>query len=97
MTDNNGDGKMKLTCPRCQQVWSIKMPPPEIANNYYTSAVLVAHRDLVRCPNNTCRLAFVLVIKGVQVAMGAEPVDDTMAATIEGTSIIKPESALKLI
>ena len=83
--------KLALTCQRCTHKWSIDLPEPEFSNNFKSSAVIVAHPTPIRCANNKCRAAYVLIVQGASLVFNATPVDDAKALEIEGTRIIKPK------
>lgn len=94
MTQNGTESKLKLTCTRCNQVWSISPPSPEISNNLRTSVVAIPHEKLVRCPNQKCLQSFVIMIQSVQLMVNAVPVDDDVVEKVEGSKIITPTLGL---
>lgn len=91
----NGDGnKLKITCPNCGQVFSHPMAAPEISNGLRSSVVSISHERIVRCANAKCSTPFVVVVTGVQLVMGAQPVDESVASQAGGSPIIKPTMSL---
>lgn len=96
MSANGGpeEGKLKITCPACKQVFSVPLPPPEISNNFRCSVVSVAHDRLIRCINTKCAQPFVMIVQGAQLMMNVQPVGDEVVAQLEGSRIIKPQIGL---
>ena len=96
MSMNGGpdEGKIKITCPRCTQVFSTPLPEPEISNNLRSSTVAISHEKLVRCINNKCSQPFVLIIQGAQLMMNVQPVNDDVVEKVEGSRLIKPALGL---
>lgn len=97
-TQNGTDqSKMQIVCGSCKQVFSIDKPKLEISNNTFCSVVTGPHEKILRCINNKCRQAAVLML-GInehgQLIWGAQPVDEDFVAKVTGTAIVKPNLIL---
>lgn len=95
MSDNNSDNKIKITCSRCSQQFSIPWPKVEVINTLLFSAVVVPHNRLIKCPSARCRQPFAFGIQSYQLAPMIAPVNDDAVEAVEGSKIVKP--ALEIV
>lgn len=58
-------------------------------HNVYSSAILIAHERLVKCPSAICSQALVVVALGAQINFGVQAVPPEIVAQVEGP-IIRP-------
>lgn len=86
----NGNDKHVITCPYCQQRFSVKIPALDMFNDLRVSTVIAAHEKPIRCMNNQCSKRFVLGFKAVEVSWVPIPITDEQAATLEDSPIIFP-------
>lgn len=95
MSENgNGPGKMPLTCAICGQVWSMTPNIPEIFNTLKSSGCVLSHEKVIRCPKPACSTPYLLTIQNVSLMLAAQPIDESVAAQIEGSNIVKPSLSL---
>lgn len=91
----NGNNKHAITCPHCNQRFSVAIPHLDIFNDLRVSTVIAAHEKPIRCMNNKCGKRLVMGFKEIEVTWCIIPITDEQAATLEDSSVIvAPASAL---
>lgn len=84
----NGNNKHVITCPHCNQRFSVAIPKLDMFNDLRVSTVIAAHEKPIRCLNNQCGKRAVLGFQEVEIKWCVIPITDEQAATLEDPSII---------
>lgn len=84
----NGNNKHAITCPHCNQRFSVKIPALDMFNDLRVSTVIAAHEKPIRCMNNKCARHFVLGFKAVEVSWIPIPITREQAASLDDSPII---------
>lgn len=89
--NTNGTNKTVITCPHCNQRFSVSPPAPEEPLNTLRVSVVVApHEKPLRCPNAKCAKYFVWTIKEAQLSWTMITISDEQAQSITENVIIAP-------
>lgn len=73
MNGNGTPDRAQITCPHCNQVFSVEVPVCEIVNTERFSTVVAFHPQPIICPNNLCKQKFQFVITGIGTEWSAQP------------------------
>lgn len=83
----NGNSKSTITCPHCNQRFSVTMPQAVIFNDTRVSSALVPHEKPIRC---ICGKFSVPVMQSAQMAWAILPLTDEQAEALGESKIITP-------
>lgn len=86
----NGNNKHVITCPHCNQRFSVSIPKLDMFNDLRVSTVIAAHEKPIRCMNSKCGKRSVVAFKEVQIVWCVIPITEEQAATLDESSIIIP-------
>lgn len=95
----NGTNKTPITCPDCNQRFSVTPPTLEEPLNTLRSSVAVApHEKPIRCPNAKCAKYFVWGIKEAAFTWTIIPITNEQASSITDRPnlIIAPPPSLAI-
>lgn len=89
----NSDNRMTITCPHCNQRFSVDIPPTSIFNDIRSSSTVSPHEKPVKC---ICGKYSAAVIVSVQINWNVLPITDEQAAALEPKRIVVPDRPLNL-
>lgn len=89
----NGDNRMTVTCPHCNQRFSIPIPHTAVFNDIRSSSAVAAHEKPIRC---ICGKYSAPVIVSLQISWNVLPLTDEQAAALEPSRIVVPDKTLNL-
>lgn len=93
--NTNGTDKAIITCPQCNQRFSVKPPVPEEPMNALKFTTMVAlHEKPIHCQNAKCGASFIFVANAIQVTWGILMITKEQADSMTESKIILPELRL---
>jgi hypothetical protein len=90
----NGNNKLTIDCPHCNQRFSVIVSKTEIFNSAKVSMAVTTHEKPIKC---ICGGSCVLVAQQIQTAWGIVPLTEQQVAALEGSPIILPPLGARLI